>query len=287
MFFEEFSQLIEQLMEDYIYPLVIAGEFNFHVDDLDHRDALKFTDLLESVNLIQQVKSPTHRHGHTLDLIITRKEEDMIADVQVLADVYSDHRVICCKINHSQPPPAKILKTYRPTKSLDVTKLQRDIADAFSQIDCSTSTRSLDDLVSLYNDALKGIYDTLAPIQTRWIRHRPQAPWYDDNLRQAKRDKRRLQRKFMKSGLIVDKQQFELQFSEYNFLLETPKRNFFKSRIEQADRNQLFKLVDGLFSVNTTVLPRYDSPEQHTGDHFLQWQNTRPTNGINESFFRP
>jgi len=60
MFFEEFSQLIEQLMEDYIYLLVIAGEFNFHVDDLNHRDALKFTDLLESVNLIQHVKSPTH-----------------------------------------------------------------------------------------------------------------------------------------------------------------------------------------------------------------------------------
>ena len=99
MFFEEFSQLIEHPMEDYIYPLIIAGDFNFHVNDLNHRDALKFTDLLESVNLIQHVKSPTHRHGHTFDLIITRKEDDMIADVQVLADVYSDHRVICCKIN--------------------------------------------------------------------------------------------------------------------------------------------------------------------------------------------
>ena len=50
---------------------------------------------------------------------------------------------------------------------------------------------------------------------------RPQAPWYDDNLRQAKRDKRRLERKFRKSGLTVDKQQFELKCSEYNSLLET------------------------------------------------------------------
>ena len=216
---------------------------------------------MESVNLIQHVKSPTHRHGHTLDLIITRKEEHVMADVQVLADVYSDHRVICCKINHSKPPPAKILKTCRPTKSLDVTKLQRDVADAFSQIHLPTH-----DLVSLYNDVLKGIYDTVAPIQTRWIRHRPQAPWYDDNLRQAKRDKRRLERKFRKSGLTVDKQQFELKCSEYNSLLENSKRNFFKSRIEQADPNQLFKLVDGLFSVNTTVLPPYDSLEQLAGD---------------------
>ena len=259
MFFEEFSQLIEHLMEEYIYPLVIAGDFSFHVDDLNHRDALKFTDLLESVNLIQDVKSPTHRDGHTLYLIITRKEEDMIADVQVLAYVYSDHRIICCEINHSTSP-SKILKPFRPTK------LQRDIADAFSQIDCSTSTWSLDDLVSLYNDALKGIYDTLASTKTRWIGHRPQASWYDDNLRQAKRDKRRLERKFRKSGLIAEKQQFELKRSEYNSLLETSKRNFFKSRTEQADRNQLFKLIDGLFSVNTTVLPRYTSLEQLAGD---------------------
>ena len=77
---------------------------------------------------------------------------------------------------------------------MNVTIIQRDIADVFSQIDPSTSTQSLDDLVSLYYDALKGIYDTLASIQTRWIRHRPQAAWYNDNLRQVKQDKRRLER---------------------------------------------------------------------------------------------
>ena len=63
MFFEEFSQLIKHLVEDYMYnhPLVIAGDFNFTVDDLNHLDALKLTDLSESVNLIQHVKSPyTH-----------------------------------------------------------------------------------------------------------------------------------------------------------------------------------------------------------------------------------
>ena len=53
-----------------------------------------------------------------------------------------------------------------------------------------------------------------------------QAPWYYDNLRQAKRDKRRLERKFRSlHGLTVDKQQFELKCSEYKSLLETSKRN--------------------------------------------------------------
>ena len=40
MFFEEFSQFIEDLMEDYNHPLVIAGDFSFHVDDLNHLKAL-------------------------------------------------------------------------------------------------------------------------------------------------------------------------------------------------------------------------------------------------------
>ena len=61
--------------------------------------------------------------------------------------------------------------------------------------------------MSLYNRDLKDIYDTAAPIQSRWIRQRSQAPWYNQDLRQAKREKRekrRLERKFKKSGLTVD-----------------------------------------------------------------------------------
>ena len=41
----------------------------------NNQDALKFNDLLDSMNLVQHVKGSTHRHGHTLDLIITRREE--------------------------------------------------------------------------------------------------------------------------------------------------------------------------------------------------------------------
>ena len=51
-------QFIEDLMEDYNHPLVIAGDFNFHVHDLNHPNALKLIDLLESVNLMKNVRAP-------------------------------------------------------------------------------------------------------------------------------------------------------------------------------------------------------------------------------------
>ena len=51
-------------------PLLITGDINIHVDD---PDAIKFLDLLDSLGLVQHVKTPTHRCGHTLDLMIARE----------------------------------------------------------------------------------------------------------------------------------------------------------------------------------------------------------------------
>ena len=135
-------------MEDYTFPLAVVGDFDFHLDTPNNQDALEFNDLLDSMNLVQHVKGSTHRHGHTLDLIITRREEKLIANVQVLSDVYSDHKVVSCTMNYSKPPPSKVPTTYRSTKTLDATKLQSDINDALSKID-SLFKPSLDQLVSI------------------------------------------------------------------------------------------------------------------------------------------
>ncbi|XP_022778991.1 uncharacterized protein LOC111320602 [Stylophora pistillata] len=265
IFFEEFSQLVEILTEDCTHPLAIVGDFNFHVDTPNNQDALKFNDLLDSMNLVQHVEGSTHRGNHTLDLIITRREEELIANVQVLPDVYSDHKVVSCTMNYSKPPSSKVLITYRSTKTLDATKLQTDINNILSKID-SLFEPSLDHLMSLYNRDLKDIYNTAAPIQSRWIKQRFHAPCYNQDLRQVKREKRPLERKLKKSGLVVDQQKFESKCVEYNSLIETTKMHFYKSRIEQTDRNQLFRLIDGFFKIKNTALPTYDSLKQLTED---------------------
>ncbi|XP_068684790.1 inner centromere protein-like [Montipora foliosa] len=49
-----------------------------------------------------------------------------------------------------------------------------------------------------YNSSLKAIYNVVAPVQTRRVNHRPWAPWYNNELRTAKQEKRRLERKYRK-----------------------------------------------------------------------------------------
>ena len=99
-FFDDFSPLMEQLATA---PgnLLIVGDFNFHLDiynnpdnNLDICNNPKLHHILESFNLKQHVAVPTHNKGHTLDVIITRSDDDLVEDIMVRDPVLSDHLIL-------------------------------------------------------------------------------------------------------------------------------------------------------------------------------------------------
>ena len=171
MFFTEFRDLLE-LMSQHERPLLIAGDFNFHLDDTTNCDTIKFMDILDSANLSQHVLGPTHRKGHTLDLIITQQNSNLVTDVRILNDVFSDHQVVTCKLNCPRPPLSKILLTFRSTKQLNNDVLTATLKESLANQDLSIKTDT-DEMVDIYNSILKDIYDKLAPVQTRVVNHRP------------------------------------------------------------------------------------------------------------------
>ena len=61
-------------------------------------DAIQFRDLLDSMGLQQHVKRPTHIHGHTLDLLITRQSDVIIAKEPEIERYFSDHAVVLCDL---------------------------------------------------------------------------------------------------------------------------------------------------------------------------------------------
>ena len=89
-FLEDFASLLEQLVP-ISGNLLIVDDFNFHLDDSNNTDATKLHNLLESFNLKQHVATPTHSRGHTLDLIITRSEDDPVDGIVVRDPTLSDH----------------------------------------------------------------------------------------------------------------------------------------------------------------------------------------------------
>ena len=71
--------------------------------------------LLEDHDLVQHVKGPTHITGNTLDLIISRKTDNLISDSDgsVFQDIYmSDHMSVIGYLNAIKPPPPTRKVTY-------------------------------------------------------------------------------------------------------------------------------------------------------------------------------
>ena len=92
-FLDEIGTLLENSVID-PRPLLITGDFNFHVDNKSDVDANNFSDLLESFNLCQHVMESTHCAGHTLVLIISRNSENILNSLNVVDVPISDQMAL-------------------------------------------------------------------------------------------------------------------------------------------------------------------------------------------------
>ena len=92
-FLEEFLTLLESAAVD-VHPPILFGDFNLHVDDPFDSFAQSFLNAVEALGFQQHVQGPTHRAGHTLDLVLSRKSEDIISHISLLSSLPSDHSAI-------------------------------------------------------------------------------------------------------------------------------------------------------------------------------------------------
>ena len=172
VFFEEFSAYLESIILS-SEPLLIAGDFNIHVDVVGDPDRVKFLDLLEAMGLLQHVTTPTHESGHTLDLIITWQCDALVKDPPVSDYHISDHWSVTCLLNLDKPIITRKTKTFRKIKNIDTAVLSNELA--VSDL-CSNTPDDLNDLVHCYNTTLASALDRHVPLVTRSIPVRPLVP---------------------------------------------------------------------------------------------------------------
>ncbi len=80
-----------------------CGDINFKVNRLDNHEAIQYLEYLNSLDLIQYVKEPTHILRNTLDLVITNISSALIENVKVDTQM-SDHMNILCDFHLKKPP---------------------------------------------------------------------------------------------------------------------------------------------------------------------------------------
>ena len=154
-------------------------------------DAIKFKDLLESMSLAvsQHVTESTHEHGNTLDLIITRSSDDIIAAPPHVGTLFSDHAVVICHLTAERPKSTAKQVVYQKVKSIDMDCFIDNIGTSSL---CQNPPEDLDALVNCYDSILSSVLNRNVPLESRSITIRSRSPWFNDHIKNAKREKRKL-----------------------------------------------------------------------------------------------
>ena len=127
MFFDEFLPFMHDRISSTGHFLLL-GDLNFHLEDRNDTEAVKLNDLFDTLNYNQHVTARTHKSGHTLDVVVSRDNEDLISRWKV-ADQLSDHNLILCDVYHPKPRPIQVPMSVRKLRSVNMPNFREDLKE--------------------------------------------------------------------------------------------------------------------------------------------------------------
>ena len=243
--------------------VILLGDFNVHVDISHKPDVKHFLSSTQSSGFFQHVSGSTHKHGHTLDLLFSRPEDDLVKDV-IVGTRLSDHHFILCTLSFQKPDDVKKVRATRNFREIDQESMNKDLATNFD-LHLSEST-TIDKLVSQYNNTIKDALYKFAPISERTRSSRVRQPWYTSDIHKARRKRRRLEKQWRKSKYEVHHELYIEQNKLVNSMIDDAKVAHYKAQLKDADTKSVFKLVNGLLNKTKKILPNHNSEKQLADD---------------------
>lgn len=260
-FLMEFTKFLESFVTVRGH-LLLLGDFNFHVDNCKNGDARKFTETLDIFSLQQHVHQHTHKTSHTLDLVIAREADaGLLQTFWIDETPMSDHFPVHFEVSLPKPEMKKIQITYRKTKNIDIVSFQNDVRTSFARCEAE----KVDELVQFYNSTLQELLDKHAPLKTKTVTLHPTTPWYTEEVRVAKREKRRAEKVWRKTKLCVHRDIYNEKRLHANRLVNKAKRDYYHGKVVEAhgDQKELFQIVMTLMNKRKqTIYPTCHSLQE-------------------------
>ncbi|XP_072025417.1 uncharacterized protein [Amphiura filiformis] len=258
----DFLQEFDNLMDEVSFmpnKLIIVGDFNVHVNKPELPDVRHFHDTISINGFQQHITVPTHISGNTLDLLISRPDDNIVVTHSVKKSLISDHFLIEFILAYNKPPPKKVTKTKRDFRGFDPTSFTQDLKCQLSEIPDSLS--SADELVNHFSVVCTKLLDHHAPLKTRSLSIRTRLPWFNEDIACARRVRRRLERKWRKSQSEHDRTCYLDQLHLVNDMITSAKTEFFKTKIASGDDKDLFRTINTLLNNSNKQLPVYSSSD--------------------------
>ncbi len=235
--------------------IIIVGDINFHVENIDLCNTRKFMQSLDCHDLQQNIVDPTHYCGHVLDVLISRSSSTLLQGIYVSdialcnneGQVLNDHYSIICNVDFPIPKVEQKSISYRRFRDIDIVSFKSDIISSSTLNDLEGTASELADR---YITGLQAIIDKHAPLITRNETIKRHDPWFTNNNHVAKRQRRKAERRSRRTKETTDHKEYRRQCCARTRLLESSKTEYYSTKIVESHGNQklLFNITNQLIS---------------------------------------
>ena len=156
MFLDDLADILEKHLMS-LSNIVVAGDFNLHIDKKTDPDGNLFKDMVHAFGLDCQVNFPTHWNGHTLDLILT----EVIGNIKMSkcepGVFLSNHYSIESILNIKKPKLERRELSYRKIDAIDIEPFCNELH--LNQLE----VLPFEDKIKQLNSELMRVVNKLAP----------------------------------------------------------------------------------------------------------------------------
>ena len=132
------------------------------------------------------------------------------------------------------------------------------IDDIGTSLLCLSPLEDLDALVNSYNSTLSSVLNQHAPLQSRSIRIRSPAPWFNEDSKNGKREKRKAERPRRSSRKDYDLSLFKSKRNRMLVLINNAHQEYYSNLVAENchDQAKLFRVSKTLLNLQAdNILP--------------------------------
>jgi len=268
-FVDELADIIAVLSSECTDNIIVCGDMNCPGETETSVDS-DLSECFASLGLDQLVKEPTRclpGVSNLLDVFAT-SDTTLVDNVSVTsADYLSDHCMITADVEVRAPKPV-ITYTSRNIRAVDAAKFEDDLRNS---VLFTRPAGTVDGYVDQLNDVLLQLLDNAAPARTR--RRRPQkriTRWLSVDAVDAKRTRRRLERRWRTTGDESDRLQYRRSCRRANQLINESRTCHYRQRFQDAgcDHKKRWRIVGELLHSHDSDKTRTDTENRALCDTF-------------------
>lgn len=249
VFLDEFHDFLEYVKLNFLC-FVICGDFNIHVNKVTDCVTVKFMDILNIFSLHQCVKVSTHKYGNILDLVIHDPNSITISDIIIdsIDRPGSDHYLVYFKLMCNIASVEKLEVSFRDFKKVILPDFHADILMDTNRYLIESDDNDFKSSIDLFFDIYGDTVNRHAPVVNKVVNAVTRPPWMDTEFVAARRERRRLYKKWKRDKTVENRDNFTQSRAAVNVLAHDKRCNYYQGTINSCTNSQreLFKICNNL-----------------------------------------